>query len=152
MMPCAKTSWSFMRALVYPSRAHASTSASFSAGKKPGSSWPSCERPRCSIHRPGYSPRPRLKCRFCRQMQTLPPVWNDGASTSHFPNNIWQQTAIQLFMLQFVCDYCENVKQPGETWINGLAAENVGTQAARREVTVDPAWRYERAILRLAVH
>ena len=55
-------------------------------------------------------------------------------------------------MLQFVCDYCENVKQPGETWINGLAAENVGTQAARREVTVDPAWRYERSILRLAVH
>ncbi len=55
-------------------------------------------------------------------------------------------------MLQFVCDYCENVKQPGETWINGLAAENVGTQAARREVTVDSVWRYERAILPLAVH
>jgi hypothetical protein len=55
-------------------------------------------------------------------------------------------------MLQFVCDYCENVKQPGESWITGLAVENVGTRAARREVIVDPAWRYERAILPLAVH
>jgi len=55
-------------------------------------------------------------------------------------------------MLQFVCDYCGNVKQSGETWINGVAAENVGTQAARREVIVDPAWRRERAILPFAVH
>lgn len=55
-------------------------------------------------------------------------------------------------MLQFVCDYCQNVKQPGETWINGIAVENVGTQAARREVVVDPAWRYERVVLPLAVH
>ena len=55
-------------------------------------------------------------------------------------------------MLQFVCDYCESLRQPGETWINGLAAENVGTQAARREVLVDPAWHYQRAILPFAVH
>ncbi len=55
-------------------------------------------------------------------------------------------------MLQFVCDYCGNVKQPGESWINGMAAENVGTQAARREVVIDPSWRYERAVLPLAVH
>lgn len=55
-------------------------------------------------------------------------------------------------MLQFVCDYCENVKKPGETWINGIAAENVGTQAARREVIIDPAWRRERAVLPFAVH
>ena len=55
-------------------------------------------------------------------------------------------------MLQFVCDYCGNIKQPDETWINGMAAENVGTQAARREAIIDPAWRYERAILPLAVH
>ena len=55
-------------------------------------------------------------------------------------------------MLQFVCDYCGNIKQPDETWINGMAAENVGTQAARREAVIDPAWRYERAILSLAVH
>jgi hypothetical protein len=55
-------------------------------------------------------------------------------------------------MLQFVCDYCESVRHPGETWINGLAAENVGTRAARREVLFDPAWHYERAILPFAVH
>ncbi len=55
-------------------------------------------------------------------------------------------------MLQFVCDYCENVKRLTETWITGLAAENVGTQAARREVIIDPAWRYERAVMPLAVH
>jgi hypothetical protein len=55
-------------------------------------------------------------------------------------------------MLQFVCDYCENVKAPVETWINGIAAENVGTQAARREVIIDPAWRRERAVLPFAVH
>jgi len=55
-------------------------------------------------------------------------------------------------MLQFVCDYCGNIKQPGETWINGMAAENVGTQAARREVVIEPTWRYERAVLPLAIH
>ena len=33
-----------------------------------------------------------------------------------------------------------------------MAAENVGTQAARREVVIDPAWRYERVVLPLAVH
>lgn len=33
-----------------------------------------------------------------------------------------------------------------------MAAENVGTQAARREVVIDPAWRYERAVQSLAVH
>lgn len=55
-------------------------------------------------------------------------------------------------MLQFVCDYCGNRKQPGETWISGMAAENVGTKAARREVIIDPAWRYERAVAPLAVH
>jgi hypothetical protein len=55
-------------------------------------------------------------------------------------------------MLQFVCDYCGNVKQPEETWITGLAAENVGTQAARREVVIDPVWRRERVILPFAVH
>jgi hypothetical protein len=55
-------------------------------------------------------------------------------------------------MLQFACDFCGTVKQPGETWINGAAAENVGTQAARREVVIDSAWRRERAILPFAVH
>jgi hypothetical protein len=55
-------------------------------------------------------------------------------------------------MLQFVCDFCGNVKESGETWVNGVAAENMGTQAARREVIIDPTWRRERAILPLAVH
>jgi len=55
-------------------------------------------------------------------------------------------------MLQFVCDYCRNTKEPSEAWINGMAAENVGTHAARREVVIDPAWRYERAVQPLAVH
>jgi hypothetical protein len=55
-------------------------------------------------------------------------------------------------MLRFACDYCGNIKQPEEVWITGVAAENVGTQAARREVLIDPVWRYERAILPFAVH
>jgi hypothetical protein len=55
-------------------------------------------------------------------------------------------------MLRFVCDYCENVKLPDEVWINGIAAENVGTQAARREVVIDPSWRRDRAVLPFAVH
>ncbi len=33
-----------------------------------------------------------------------------------------------------------------------MAAENIGTQAARREAILDPAWHYERAVLPLAVH
>ena len=55
-------------------------------------------------------------------------------------------------MLEFSCDYCKNVKVPEEVWINGIAAENVGTQAARREVVIDPTWRRDRAILPFAVH
>lgn len=55
-------------------------------------------------------------------------------------------------MLQFVCDYCGNEKLPEEVWLTGMAAENVGTQAARREVIIDPAWRYERAVQPFAVH
>ena len=30
--------------------------------------------------------------------------------------------------------------------------KNIGTQAAGREVVIDPTWRYERVILPLAVH
>ena len=33
-----------------------------------------------------------------------------------------------------------------------MAAENVGTKAARREVVIDPVWRNERAVAPLAVH
>jgi len=67
-------------------------------------------------------------------------------------NNVLRSHGLLISMIQFVCDYCANVKQPDEIWINGVAAENVGTQAARREVIVDPAWRRERAILPFAVH
>lgn len=55
-------------------------------------------------------------------------------------------------MLQFVCDYCGNIKELVETWINGMAAENVGMQAARREVVIDPVWRHERVVQPFAVH
>jgi hypothetical protein len=55
-------------------------------------------------------------------------------------------------MLQFVCDYCDDEKGADEVWITGVAAENVGTQAARREVIIDAVWRRERAVLPLAVH
>jgi hypothetical protein len=55
-------------------------------------------------------------------------------------------------MLQFTCDFCGTLKQPGETWINGVAAENVGTQAARREVVIDATWRRERAVVPFGVH
>ena len=55
-------------------------------------------------------------------------------------------------MLEFSCDYCKNIKLPEEIWINGIAAENVGTQAARREVVIDPVWRRDRAVLPFAVH
>ncbi len=55
-------------------------------------------------------------------------------------------------MLQYICDYCGNAKDPGETWINGVAAENVGTQAARREVVIDYGWRRERAVSPFAIH
>lgn len=68
------------------------------------------------------------------------------------PDNVSTSLVFIICMIQFVCDYCANVKQPDEIWINGLAAENVGTQAARREVIVDPAWRRDRAILPFAVH
>jgi hypothetical protein len=68
------------------------------------------------------------------------------------PNNNSRSPTLQSLMLQFACDFCGTLKQPGETWINGAAAENVGTQAARREVVIDSAWRRERAILPFAVH
>ena len=67
-------------------------------------------------------------------------------------NNIPQCIAIQSDMVSFVCDTCGRVKNSGEIWINGIAAESVGTQAARREVIVDPLWRYERAVQPFAVH
>ncbi len=66
--------------------------------------------------------------------------------------NVYPRPGNPTHMLQFVCDYCGNVKLEGEVWINGMAAENVGTHAARREVVVDPAWREDRAVQPFAVH
>jgi hypothetical protein len=55
-------------------------------------------------------------------------------------------------MIRFVCDSCETVKDPNEVWILGLAAEAVAPTAARREVTILPAWDRDRAVHSLAVH
>jgi len=55
-------------------------------------------------------------------------------------------------MLQYVCDGCGNIKQPGETWILGFAAERLGVRAARREITIAPAWDENRAVQWFAVH
>jgi len=55
-------------------------------------------------------------------------------------------------MIQYVCDFCTAVKEPGEAWILGRAAEAVGVTAARREVTILSGWDRERAVHPLAVH
>ncbi len=55
-------------------------------------------------------------------------------------------------MLQYVCDWCKNVKQADEAWIVGLAVENLGTRAARREVSIMPGWRRDDAVNPFAVH
>src|ERR1043166_3566372 len=55
-------------------------------------------------------------------------------------------------MIRFVCDSCERVKDLTQIWILGLAAEAVAPTAARREVTILPAWDRDRAVHSLAVH
>ena len=55
-------------------------------------------------------------------------------------------------MIQFVCDNCSAVKEPGEVWIAGLAAEAVGAVSARREVTIQSAWTRTTALHPLSVH
>jgi hypothetical protein len=55
-------------------------------------------------------------------------------------------------MILFVCDWCKGIKQPGETWLLGLAAESIGVTAARREITILSAWDDARACHPLAVH
>jgi hypothetical protein len=55
-------------------------------------------------------------------------------------------------MIHYVCDFCSVVKQPSEVWILGLAAEQVGVTAARREVSILPTWDSARAVHPLAVH
>ena len=55
-------------------------------------------------------------------------------------------------MIQFACDSCRRIKALKEVWLVGLAGETVGAIAARREVTILPAWDSEQAVHRLAVH
>lgn len=55
-------------------------------------------------------------------------------------------------MIQYVCDSCGAVKEPQDVWLLGVAAEAVGTRAARREVSILPVWDRERAVQPLAVH
>lgn len=55
-------------------------------------------------------------------------------------------------MLRYECDFCHRIKQKGEPWILGFAAESIGITAARREVTILPAWDEVRAVDYLAVH
>jgi hypothetical protein len=55
-------------------------------------------------------------------------------------------------MLRYECDFCHRLKGNDEAWILGFAAENIGVTAARREVTILPAWDDARAVDYLAVH
>ncbi len=54
--------------------------------------------------------------------------------------------------IQFVCDSCGAIKTADEEWILGLAVENVGVTAARRQVTILGAWDETRAREQFAVH
>lgn len=55
-------------------------------------------------------------------------------------------------MLRFQCDNCGNIKQRGEIWILGFAAESLGVTAARREISVVDTWDDDQAVQPLAVH
>jgi hypothetical protein len=55
-------------------------------------------------------------------------------------------------MVRFECDGCGNLKNTGEVWIMGFAAENIGVTAARREITIADHWDDHSAREWLAVH
>ncbi len=55
-------------------------------------------------------------------------------------------------MVRFECDSCRRLKESGEDWILGFAAENIGVTAARREITIASRWDGEHAFDHLAVH
>lgn len=55
-------------------------------------------------------------------------------------------------MLRYECDFCHRLKEKGESWILGFAAENIGVTARKREVTILPQWDELRAVGYLAVH
>jgi hypothetical protein len=55
-------------------------------------------------------------------------------------------------MIQYVCETCSAVKEPGEAWIVGLAGEAVGITSARRELNIQSVWKRATAVHPLAVH
>lgn len=55
-------------------------------------------------------------------------------------------------MVRFQCDSCRKLKEGGETWILGLAAENIGVTSARRELSIASTWDNRLAVDPLAVH
>lgn len=55
-------------------------------------------------------------------------------------------------MVRFQCDTCGKLKEENESWILGLAAENIGVTSARREISIADVWERTRAVERLAVH
>jgi hypothetical protein len=55
-------------------------------------------------------------------------------------------------MVLFACDWCKAIKQAGDVWVLGLAAESIGLTAAVREITILSTWDDARACDRLAVH
>jgi hypothetical protein len=55
-------------------------------------------------------------------------------------------------MIQFVCDTCQRIKDPKESWILGLAADTLGLTSASREIAILQAWERTRAVDPLAVH
>lgn len=55
-------------------------------------------------------------------------------------------------MVRFECDGCGVLRNTGDPWIMGFAAENIGVTAARREVTIADHWDDRAAREWLAVH
>ena len=55
-------------------------------------------------------------------------------------------------MIRFQCDGCGRIKEEGEVWILGFAAENIGVTSARREISIASSWDRPRAVETLAVH
>jgi hypothetical protein len=55
-------------------------------------------------------------------------------------------------MIRFQCDGCGRLKEEGDSWILGFAAENIGVTSARREISIAGSWDRTRAVETLAVH
>jgi hypothetical protein len=55
-------------------------------------------------------------------------------------------------MVRFQCESCGRLKENGEAWILGFAAENIGVRSARREISIASSWDRPRAVEALAVH